>query len=60
MDILKYSFGIDPIHKKPEKNKRKNQSKKSKPFVIQRFVYFNPSIQIPPDKVNSIQKATAN
>ena len=60
MDILKYCFGIDPTHKKPEKNKRKNLSRKPKPFVIQRFVYINPSTQISPDKMNSIKKATPN
>jgi hypothetical protein len=40
MDILKYGFGIDPVHEERERLRRKKQVKKHKP-VIQRFVYVN-------------------
>jgi hypothetical protein len=41
MDILKYCFGIDPVHKVRERMRRKKQAKKRKRPVIQRFVYVN-------------------
>lgn len=40
MDVLKYCFGIDPVHDERERIRRKKQAKKRKP-VIQRFVYVN-------------------
>lgn len=40
MDLLKYCFGIDPVHKERERIRRIKQAKKHKP-VIQRFVYIN-------------------
>jgi hypothetical protein len=40
MDVLKYCFGIDPVHEERERIRRKKQVKKRKP-VIQRFVYVN-------------------
>jgi hypothetical protein len=40
MDILKYCFGIDPVHEEREKIRRAKRAKKRKP-VIQRFVYVN-------------------
>jgi hypothetical protein len=40
MDILKYCFGIDPVHEERQRIRRKKQAKKRKP-VIQRFVYVN-------------------
>jgi hypothetical protein len=43
MDILKYSFGIDPVH---EGRERVRQEKR-KP-VIQRFIYVNAPPLVPP------------
>ncbi len=40
MDILKYCFGIDPVHEERERIRREKRAKKRKP-VIQRFVYVN-------------------
>jgi hypothetical protein len=40
MDILKYCFGIDPVHEERELIRRQKQAKKRKP-VIQRFIYVN-------------------
>ena len=40
MDILKYCFGIDPVHEERERLRREKRVKKRKP-VIQRFVYVN-------------------
>jgi hypothetical protein len=40
MDVLKYCFGIDPVHKERERRRRKKRGKKLKP-VIQRFTYVN-------------------
>jgi hypothetical protein len=40
MDILKYCFGIDPVHEERERIRREKRAKKRKP-VIQRFVYIN-------------------
>jgi hypothetical protein len=40
MDILKYCFGIDPVHEERERLQRKKRGKKRKP-VIQRFAYVN-------------------
>jgi hypothetical protein len=40
MDILKYCFGIDPVHEEREKIRREKRAKKRKP-VIQRFIYVN-------------------
>ncbi|CAF1317154.1 unnamed protein product [Adineta ricciae] len=41
MDILKYCFGIDPIHEERERLRREKRMKKHKP-IIQRPVYVNP------------------
>ncbi|CAF1316991.1 unnamed protein product [Adineta ricciae] len=41
MDILKYCFGIDPVHQERERLRREKRMKKRKP-VIQRPVYVNP------------------
>jgi hypothetical protein len=40
MDILKYCFGIDPVHEERKRIRRKKRDKHRKP-VIQRFVYVN-------------------
>ena len=40
MDILKYCFGIDPVHEERERIRRKKQERNRKP-VIQRFHYFD-------------------
>jgi hypothetical protein len=40
MDILKYCFGIDPVHEERQRIRQKKQVNKRKP-VIQRFVYVN-------------------
>jgi hypothetical protein len=40
MDILKYCFGIDPVHKERERIRRIKRAKKRKP-VVQKFVYVN-------------------
>lgn len=40
MDVLKYCFGIDPVHRERERLWREKRKKKHKP-VIQRFVYVN-------------------
>jgi hypothetical protein len=51
MDILKYCFGIDPVHAERELIRRQKQAKKRKP-VIQKFIYVNaPS---PPPSEQSI------
>jgi hypothetical protein len=41
MDILKYCFGIDPVHVERERYRRQKQARKRKRPVIQRFVYVN-------------------
>jgi hypothetical protein len=48
MDILKYCFGIDPVHEERQRIRRKKQIKKRKP-VIQRFIYVNPPAPSPPE-----------
>ncbi len=40
MDILKYCFGIDPVHEERQRIRRQKQARKRKP-VIQRYVYVN-------------------
>ena len=40
MDILKYGFGIDPVHEERERLRRERRAKYRKP-VIQRFIYVN-------------------
>jgi hypothetical protein len=40
MDILKYCFGIDPVHRERERIRRKKRDKHRKP-AIQRFFYVN-------------------
>jgi hypothetical protein len=40
MDMLKYCFGIDPVHEERERIRRAKRIKNRKP-VIQRFVYVN-------------------
>jgi hypothetical protein len=45
MDILKYCFGIDLVHKERERIRRAKQAKKRKRPVIQQFIYIN----VPPD-----------
>jgi hypothetical protein len=41
MDILKYCFGIDPVHHERERYRREKRAKKRKRPVIQRFIYVN-------------------
>jgi hypothetical protein len=43
MDILKYCFGIDPVHVKRERYRRQKQARRRKCPVIQRFIYVNAS-----------------
>ncbi len=38
MDLLKYCFGIDPVHEELKRIRRGKRAKKRKP-IIQRFVY---------------------
>ena len=40
MDVLKYCFGIDPVHEERERLQQEKRQKKRKP-VIQRFTYVN-------------------
>ena len=40
MDILKYCFGIDPVHEERERLRREKRERHRKP-VIQRFQYVN-------------------
>jgi hypothetical protein len=58
MDILKYCFGIDPVHEERERIRRRKQAKKRKP-VIQRFVYVNPPASSPSEQTTSNIKETA-
>ncbi len=58
MDILKYCFGIDPVHGERERIRRRKQAKKRKP-VIQRFVYVNPPASSPSEQTTSNIKETA-
>ncbi|UJR18359.1 hypothetical protein I4U23_005262 [Adineta vaga] len=46
MDMLKYCFVIDPVHKDREQIRRKKQVKKRK-AVIQRLVYFDTPPEVP-------------
>ncbi len=60
MDILKYCFGIDPVHDERERLRRRRyqQVKKRKP-VIQRFVYVNaPLVPLPPKQFTSTAEET--
>lgn len=40
MDILKYCFGIDPVHNERERLRRMRRMKKCKP-IVQRFTYID-------------------
>ncbi|UJR11646.1 hypothetical protein I4U23_015827 [Adineta vaga] len=46
MDILKYCFGIDPVHEEREKIRRDKRRKRP---VIQRFTYVNALYGTPTD-----------
>jgi hypothetical protein len=46
MDVLKYCFGIDPVHEERERIRRKKQVVKCKP-AIQRFVYAHALPELP-------------
>ncbi len=59
MDILKYCFGIDPVHEERELIRRKKREKQRKP-VIQRFIYVNaPPVPQPSAAPMSITEETA-
>jgi hypothetical protein len=49
MDILKYCFGIDPVHEERERIWRKKKVVKRKP-VIQKFVYVHAPPELPLSK----------
>ena len=53
MDVLKYCFGIDPVHEEREHIRRKKQPKRRKP-VIQRFVYVNASPRLSQSQEQSL------
>jgi hypothetical protein len=57
MDILKYCFGIDPVHEERERLRRTKQAKKRKP-VIQRFVYVNAPASSLPKQLTSTTEET--
>ena len=54
MDILKYCFGIDPVHKERERIRQAKRAKKRKP-VVQKFVYVN----APSEQTLTTENATA-
>ena len=41
LDILKYCFGIDPVHRKRQKKKSRQRKKRKKPVEIIRFKYIH-------------------
>lgn len=41
LDILKYCFGIDPVHRKRQKKKSRQRKKRKKPVQIIRFKYIH-------------------
>ena len=52
MDILKYCFGIDPVHGERERLREEKEKKKKRKPIIQRFVYVNsaPIVRNQPDQ----------
>ena len=65
MDILKYCFGIDPVHEERERLRRQKQVQRRKRPVIHRFVYVTtptvqPSSQLQPSRRQLLKKNTFN
>jgi hypothetical protein len=59
MDILKYCFGIDPVHEERERIRRKKQVVKCKP-AIQRFVYVHalPELTLSEELISTKKETT--
>ncbi len=57
MDILKYCFGIDPVHEERQRIRQKKQVNKRKP-VIQRFVYVNAPLPPAELSISTIKEIT--